>query len=340
MVPDLVVFWANIAALFAASLVAGSLLGKLLLKIAAFFVGKTKTTLDDRIFAAIKTPVESFLFVVVFYLLIHDLPSYVSELTDLSAAAAFLEKYTFAFLMVVLTYMASEAAGAFLRWYYEEGHETSRIKIDMSLLPFLRKFSKLAIYFVGLTIALGAAGFDITGLIALSSIAGIVIGLASQETLANIFAGMALQLDRPYRYGDYVRFALGGEVARVKKIGLRSTVLEDGNGAAMIISNSELAKQRMTNFSSPSSQVSFSFPSEVPLGTDLKKLHSHLQHALGESKPQGYVQGSLKLNIERIRENTAELSVSYAVSGFSNSAQLRFLLNEKTISFLNSKRRR
>jgi len=339
MVAQVLLFWGSIGVLFAASIALGTVLGKILLKIAAFFVGKTKTTLDDRIFCAIKTPIESFFFLIVFYILIHDAPSYVHELSNLSQAAAFLETYTLAFLLLIFTYMASEIAGASLRWYYDEGHKNARIKVDLSLLPFLRKFSKLMIYFVGIMAALGAAGFDITGLIALSSVAGIVIGLASQETLANLFAGMALQLDRPYRYGDYVRFAFGGEVAKVKKIGLRSTTLEDGSGATMIMSNSELAKQRLTNFSHPSPTVSFSFPAEVPLGTDRKKLHSFLQHALANARPAGYDFSSpLKINVERIREKTAELSISHSAAAYPYGAAVRFFLNEKIIEFLKKKK--
>ncbi|VVB58018.1 Small-conductance mechanosensitive channel MscMJ [Candidatus Anstonella stagnisolia] len=333
MVPEILLFWGSIAILSAVSIVLGTILGKLLLRIAAFFVGKTKTTLDDRIFAAIKMPVESFFFLIVFYLLIHDAPKYVGELSDLSAAATFLERYTFALLLLVGTYMASEATGAFLSWYYEEGHKGSRIKIDLSLLPFLRKFSKLVIYFIGITASLGAAGFDITGLIALSSVAGIVIGLASQETLANIFAGMALQLDRPYHYGDNVRFA-GGETAKVKRIGLRSTILEDASGASIIISNSELAKQRMTNLTHPDHPLQISFVAEVPLGSDLKKLHAHLGHALSMEKPQGYGQNSLQINVERIREKTAELSISFSISDFPHAASVRFFLNGKILEFL------
>lgn len=333
MATEVLLFWGSIAALFAASVALGTIAGKLLLAIAAFFVGKTKTTLDDRIFSAIKIPVESFFFLAIFYVLIHGAPNYVRELSDLSAAAAFLERYTFAFLLLIFTHTASEAAGAFLRWYYEEGHKSARIKIDLSLLPFLRKFSKLVIYFAGITASLGAAGFDITGLIALSSVAGIVLGLASQETLANIFAGMALQLDRPYHYGDHVRFS-SGDTARVKKIGLRSTTLEDASGAAIIISNSELAKQRMTNLTHPGS-LSLSFAAEVPLGTDLEKLHSHLQGVLVKAKPAGYDCSSpLKIGIERIREKTAELSISYSVRDFSSAPPLRFFLNGKMLEFL------
>ena len=339
MVSIFLLFWGNILVLLAISLAAGWVLGKLLLRIASFFVRKTSTTLDDRIFEAIKPPVESFLFLAIFYFFVLELPKYVQEITDLSAAAVFLERYTLAFLIVIITYTTSKVAGALLRWYYEEGSKSSRVKLDVTLIPFLRKFSELAIYFVGLTAAVGAAGFDVTGLIALSSIVGIVIGFASQETLANIFAGMALQLDRPYHYGDYVRFSFGGETAKVKKIGLCSTMLEDSNGAAIIISNSELAKQRLVNFSYPSSTFGASFPADVPLSTDLKKLHAHLQQALAQANPTGYEPSSLKLNAGRIKEASLELSVSYRVAWFPNSAPIQFLLNEKMLEFLKKGRK-
>jgi len=204
MAESTLLYWGSILLLFAISVATGAIIGKILIKIAKRLTERTKTSLDDRILAAIEAPVESFMFVIVFYFLV-DLQ--LDILPNISAAVALVRTYVWAAIVVVSTYLVSEASGAIIRWYYEEGHRTARIKIDLSFLPLIRKISKIAIYFIGLTIALGAAGFDITGLLAVTSIAGIILGLASQETLGNIFAGIALQLDRPFRYGDYIKFA-------------------------------------------------------------------------------------------------------------------------------------
>jgi small-conductance mechanosensitive channel len=315
-----------IALLFAVSVAAGATVGRIIIGIARRITGKTKTTLDDKVLDAITTPLESFAFIVVFYFLIEFFP-------DLSAAATLVRTYVWAAIVVVATYMASEASGAVLRWYYGEGHKTSRIKIDLTLMPLIRRVSKIVIYFVGLTIALGAAGFDITGLLAVTSIAGIILGLASQETLGNIFAGMALQLDRPFRYGDYIRFATG-EVARVRRVGLRSTMLEDLSHSTIIMSNSELAKQRITNLNHPDDELRMSFPVEVPIGTDLEALEAYLHREISANKFEGFVaEQKVGVFAERIRQNSIEILVSYSVRGFPNAGRIRDFANRRIIEF-------
>jgi MscS family membrane protein len=325
-------YWGYLLVLFAISIAAGAVVGKLLIRIAKALTGRTKTTLDDRLLCAIETPVESFMFIIIFYFGVGLFP-------HLSAANEIIVKYVWAAIIVVSTYLASEAAGAIIRWYYEEGHKTSRMKIDLTLLPLLRKISKIAIYFIGLTIALGAAGFDITGLLAVTSIAGIVLGLASQETLGNVFAGVALQLDRPFRYGDYIKFT-SGEVARVRKIGLRSTVLEDLGHSTIFISNSELAKQRITNLDLPDNELRISFPADVPISADLEKLAQHLQKEISAKKFEGFMsEHPIALSVERVREKSVEISVSYSVRGHPNHARIRDFANRKILEFIGAGRK-
>src|SRR3989338_1922753 len=151
-------YYAFIAALFAASVIVGMIAGPIFVRILEAFAGKTKSTLDDRIILSIKVPLESFFFLIVFYFLIHSFP-------ELSEPAVFLEKYTSAIFIVMATFLLSEASGAAIRWYYEDGAKSSRFKLDLSLLPLVRKVTKIIIYVIGLTIALSETGFDVTGLL-------------------------------------------------------------------------------------------------------------------------------------------------------------------------------
>ena len=321
----------HIAALFIISVLIGKLAGPIVTRILEAFSGKTKSTLDDRIIAAVKTPTESFFFLVVFYLLLHAFP-------ELVEAAKFLEQYTFAMLVVIGTFMLSEATGAAIRWYYDEGHKSGRLGVDLSLLPLARKVSKLIIYAIGFTIALSTAGFDVAGLFAVTSVAALILGLASQETLANLFAGIALQLDRPYHYGDYLRLP-GGEIATVKKIGMRSTKLEDLQHNTIIISNSEFAKMRVTNLSLPDDLSAVSVAAELPHSTDLERLRRKMETALEAAKPSGLVrEKGYSLFVEQIKPSSASITFTFWVKGYQNAGAIREIANRAMLEFVRGKK--
>jgi len=315
-----------IAGIFAVSIVIGKISGPIVTRILEFLSGKTESTLDDRIIAAVKTPLESFFFLIVFYFLLHAIP-------ELASAAAFIEQYIYAILVVIATFMLSEASGAAIRWYYEEGHKSRKLGVDLSLLPLVRKITKLVIYVVGLTVALSATGFDVTGLLAVTSVVGLILGLASQETLANLFAGIALQMDRPYHYGDYIRLP-GGEIVIVRKIGMRSTRLEDLQHNTVFISNSEFAKMRVTNLSLPDDISIVSVQSELPLCADLEKLRKKVESALQSGQPAGLLQGKgYVFSIEAVKPGSVAVSFSFWVKGYSNADGIKGAVNRQMLEF-------
>ncbi|MBI5036525.1 mechanosensitive ion channel family protein [Candidatus Micrarchaeota archaeon] len=230
-----------IAIEFLAILAVGFILGKAIHRtvvgIAKVFTKKTATTLDDEILGAIEGPLKAISIIIFVYV--------ISErLENLSAINATINQYAYSILILLGAYIISDVFGAVLRWYYYEGKRKSRIKIDDTILPFLRKVSKVVILTAGIYFALYIIGIDLSGLLTATSVMAIVLGLAAQETLANIFAGIALQLDRPFVYGDKLKFVTG-EIATLKSIGLRTSKLEDSSGNIILISNSELAKQRL-----------------------------------------------------------------------------------------------
>ncbi|MGY5811785.1 mechanosensitive ion channel family protein [Rhizobium sp. LEGMi198b] len=87
-------------------------------------------------------------------------------------------------------------------------------------------------------------------LIATSGVFAIILGLALQSTLSDVFSGIALNLGRPYSVGDWV--VLDNDVqGRVVETNWRATHLLSGTNDLVVIPNSALAKSRITNLSSP-----------------------------------------------------------------------------------------
>jgi small-conductance mechanosensitive channel/CRP-like cAMP-binding protein len=88
---------------------------------------------------------------------------------------------------------------------------------------------------------------DLTPLLASTAVVAVVVGLALQESLGNIFSGLTLQLGKPFAPGDWVRS--GNFVGRVQGIGWRSTAVITRANEKLEIPNSMLAKDALVNYS-------------------------------------------------------------------------------------------
>ena len=95
-----------------------------------------------------------------------------------------------------------------------------------------------------------AFGLPIGGLLATSGIIAIVLGLALQSTLSDVFSGIAVGLERPYKPGDLVAVE-GGVEGTVVQVNWRSTQIATGYNNIVIIPNSIIAKSRLENRSAP-----------------------------------------------------------------------------------------
>ncbi|WP_338867125.1 mechanosensitive ion channel family protein [Myxococcus stipitatus] len=88
---------------------------------------------------------------------------------------------------------------------------------------------------------------DLTGLVATSAVLSVVIGLALQETLGNLFAGLSLQLDKPFEVGDFIR--IGEHTGRVAQVNWRSIRIMTFRRELVTLPNSVVAKEQLKNFS-------------------------------------------------------------------------------------------
>ncbi len=96
-------------------------------------------------------------------------------------------------------------------------------------------------------------GVPIGGLLATSGVIAIVLGLALQSTLSDVFSGVAVGLERPYKVGDLV-WVEGGIEGRVLQVNWRSTHIATIQDNIAVVPNSIMAKARLVNRSAPTSR--------------------------------------------------------------------------------------
>jgi small-conductance mechanosensitive channel/CRP-like cAMP-binding protein len=111
--------------------------------------------------------------------------------------------------------------------------------------------------------ALAMMGFvfawPLQGLLATSGIIAIVLGLALQSTLSDLFSGISLTIEKPYQLGDEILLE-GGIEGQVVQVNWRSTHLRNGANDIVVVPNSAIAKMRIQNHSAGSKRYSGSLP--------------------------------------------------------------------------------
>src|SRR5437867_4389489 len=86
-------------------------------------------------------------------------------------------------------------------------------------------------------------------LLTTSAVSAVVIGFALQDTLGNAFAGLAIQSERPFHVGDWVKVA--EHEGRVAEVTWRATKLRTKAGNFVILPNNVVSKEAITNYSQP-----------------------------------------------------------------------------------------
>jgi small-conductance mechanosensitive channel len=120
-------------------------------------------------------------------------------------------------------------------------------------LPRIFRDILQGLVYAGLGIAtLRTAGVEISSLLATSALLTAVVGLSLQDTLGNVFAGLAIQVQPPFEVGDWIAFdAEPKHIGRVVEINWRATTLVTLDEVEIIVPNGSLAKAAIVNYTRP-----------------------------------------------------------------------------------------
>ena len=118
--------------------------------------------------------------------------------------------------------------------------------VQQTTEPLLRNAFAVLLFLAGVYGILIAWEINVTGLVASAGIVGLALSFAAQDTLANLFAGVAILTDQPYRIGDFIILD-SGERGQVTYIGLRSTRLLTLDDVEVSIPNSVMGAAKIVN---------------------------------------------------------------------------------------------
>ena len=128
-------------------------------------------------------------------------------------------------------------------------------------------------------------------LLASTAILGVIIGLASQQTLGNFIAGILIATTQPVRIGDRVSYA--GEHGVVEEIGLTYTFIRTTDRRRLVVPNSKLASDSIVNASIRSRETFAEVSVPVPLSADLEAAIDALREDVSGERDAAVYLGSL-----------------------------------------------
>jgi small-conductance mechanosensitive channel len=146
-------------------------------------------------------------------------------------------------------------------------------------------FTLVLSMFIGFWTVSNIFGVQLTPLLATSAAFSIILGLALQDTLGNLFAGISLQIDKTFEIGNWLEIMNGSTkiVGQVKELSWRSTVLVGFSDELITLPNKLIAQCQISNFSPETGPVLRRQTFNFPFGTDLKLVVSLLEKAAVET---------------------------------------------------------
>ena len=218
-------------------------------------------TLRELLIQALKRPITYALLLIGAYAGVHRLPIQDGWTAGLDDAI-----FTIAVALVCLA--AIRAHGVLLAWYSSTPPLSAETGVTREFGPLLSKLGTIFVIVVATIAVLQHFNVNVQSLVVSLGVGSLAVGLAAQDTLANMFAGFTLMLDRPFRIGDRIQLSTG-EVGDVEEIGMRATRLKTTDDTVLIIPNSVLVKDRVVNQSRPSRHLTTRLDVGVAYGTDL-----------------------------------------------------------------------
>ncbi|MEO8718413.1 MAG: mechanosensitive ion channel family protein [Burkholderiales bacterium] len=106
--------------------------------------------------------------------------------------------------------------------------------------------ARVVVAALALLIALDQLGFNVTALVAGLGIGGIAVALALQNILGDLFASMAIVLDKPFQVGDFI--IVGDKPGTVEKVGLKTTRVKSLWGEQLVFANAQLLSSQIKNY--------------------------------------------------------------------------------------------
>ncbi|WP_207586896.1 mechanosensitive ion channel domain-containing protein [Halomontanus rarus] len=253
--------WQATALLIGMSVVAAVMLEFVVLRTILRYTSRTKTAYDDILVGEFRLPVVVTAALAGVFLLT-EVPSVAENvLLTPDQLDTFFGKPSLSVVVLAWAFAANRIVNRLV----------DEVKDKGSRFDFAPVFSNVWT----LVVLLGTVGallsiwnYSISPLLGAAGVAGIAVGFAARDTVANFFGGIALYFDDTYKLGDYIELD-SGEGGTVVKVGVRSTTLMMRDEVLITVPNAALNAAKVINQSAPQRRKRLKVPIGVAYGTDI-----------------------------------------------------------------------
>lgn len=233
------------------------------------WAGRTETKIDDIILKSLKTPSLFWCIAIGLYI--------GAETSDLPAKYVFyFSKAVHIIVIFSITVAIANFSGKIFRNYIQK----SNLPLPTTGLAY--GILKGTILIIGFLIILSVLGVSITPLLTALGVGGLAVALALQDTLANLFAGIHILMEKSIRVGDFIRLETGQE-GYVEDITWRTTRVRMLPNNMVVIPNSKLSQSIVTNYYLPEKSMSLLIPVGVSYSSDPEKVEKVLLDEVGKA---------------------------------------------------------
>jgi small-conductance mechanosensitive channel len=231
------------------------------LRVARRYVATTDSAYDDIVISSLRAPLVVTAALAGVYLLT-QLPSVRSSvLVSPQLLDSVFGRPSLSVIVLVWAYAANTVVNRLVAAVNAEGG-----RFDFA--PVFSNVWTLAVLGGSVGTLLWLWGIEITPLLGAAGVAGIAVGFAAKDTVANFFGGIALYFDDTYKIGDYIVLD-DGTAGTVIKVGVRSTTLLTRDEVMVTVPNAALNAAKVTNESAPQRRRRVRVPIGVAYGTDI-----------------------------------------------------------------------
>jgi small-conductance mechanosensitive channel len=236
------------------------------------WASKTETKIDDIVIKAFKTPSIYWCIAIGLYIGVA-----ISELPE--RYVFYISKTIHIIVILSITIATANLSGKIFKDYIQK----SELPLPTTGLAY--GILKGTILVIGLLITLSVLGISITPLITALGVGGLAVALALQDTLANLFAGIHILMEKSIRVGDFIKLETGQE-GYVEDITWRTTRIKMLPNNMVVIPNSKLSQSIVINYYLPEKRMSLLIPIGVSYSSDPEKVERILveeaKKAVGE----------------------------------------------------------
>lgn len=201
---------------------------------------KTKGKLDDLIVDTIQQPL-------VFAISVFGIWIGINQLDFPESITTWLAKVYHILITLNITWLIARLIDAIIREYIVPLTEKTESTLDDQVIPVVRKGLQSTIWIMGIVIALNNAGYDVTALIAGLGIGGLALAMAAKDSVSNIFGGIMIFADKPFKIGD--RIKINGFDGTIDEIGLRTSRMRTLENRLVTIPNAVFIGNMIENVS-------------------------------------------------------------------------------------------